>query len=83
MRLWEQKMTREKADKVFKDTLEELGVQQWKKVVLYLAVRLFGGSAWRDNAALKANNERRILKNFPDDLTTAWEAWKKDPRAYE
>jgi hypothetical protein len=80
---WQQVMTREKADRVFKDTMEELGVTRWTKAVLFSAVRLFGGSAWRNNAALKANGEKRILKNFPDNLSTTWEAWKKDPRAYE
>jgi Protein of unknown function (DUF1353) len=80
---WQQEMTREKADRVFKDTMEELGVPRWKKAVLFSAVRLFGGSAWRNNAVLKANGEKRTLKKFPDNLTMTWEAWKKDPRAFE
>jgi hypothetical protein len=76
-------MTRKEADLVFRDTMDELGVPAWKKLTLYSAVRLFGGAAWRGNAALKVKNERRILKNFPDDLTTTWAAWKADKRAYE
>jgi hypothetical protein len=80
---WQQEMPRKNADDVFKDTMEELGVPVWKKAVLYWAVRLFGSAAWRSNAALKANGERRILTNFPDNLSTTWAAWKMDPRAYE
>jgi hypothetical protein len=81
---WEQDgMTRKEADLVFRDTMDELGVPAWKKLTLYWAVRLFGGSAWKGNAALKKNNERRILKNFPDNLTTTWADWKVDKRAYE
>lgn len=79
---WQQEITRKSADLVFNDTMKELGVPTWKRTMLFLAVRLFGRSAWRNNAALKAENEKRILTNFPDDLTTTWKAWKRDARAY-
>jgi uncharacterized protein DUF1353 len=79
---WEQKITRREADGVFKATMQELGVPGWKITILFSAVRLFGFMAWRGNAALKARGEGRILKAFPNNLTTSWQIWKMDPRAY-
>jgi len=46
------------------------------------AVNLFGGSAWRSNRALRAQGERRILKQYPDDPTILWSAWKKRPDVF-
>jgi hypothetical protein len=74
---WEQDaITRKETDRVFRDTMEELGVPAWQMLTLYAAVRLFGGAAWRGNAALRAKEERRILKKFPDDLTITWVTWR-------
>jgi Protein of unknown function (DUF1353) len=79
---WEQKLTRREADAVFKATMQELGVPDWKTMILFGAVRLFGFVAWRGNAVLKTRGEKRILKAFPNNLTTSWRTWKMDPRAY-
>lgn len=35
------------ADAIFLDAMAELGVPRWKRYSMYLAVRLFGLSAWR------------------------------------
>ena len=80
---WQQEMSRAEADDVFRDTMRELGVPGWKMAILFSAVRLFGDLAWRNNAALKASGERRTLKSFPDNITTSWKVWKRDPRAYD
>ena len=42
----------------------------------------FGPSAWRSNAKLKAEGEKRILKQFPDDPRTRWADWKKRPDVF-
>jgi hypothetical protein len=44
--------------------------------VIYTAVRHFGQDAWNENARLKANGERRILKRFPIARTN-WTDWKQ------
>ena len=80
---WQQIGTRNEADLVFRDTMDELEVPAWKRAVLFWAVRLFGFIAWRQNAALKANGEKRILTAFPSDLRTSWSSWKQDPKVFE
>ena len=39
--------TRKGADKCFRDGMKDLGVVKWKRTLMYFAVRLFGGFAWR------------------------------------
>ena len=41
------KLTRDEADLVFKDAMEDLGVAKWKVTLMYWAVRLGGWIAWR------------------------------------
>jgi hypothetical protein len=80
---WQQTILRAEADRVFKDTMVELGVSAWKRGLLFGAVRLFGFVAWRGNARLKAAGERRILRKFPSDITTSWMEWKQLPDVFE
>lgn len=35
------------ADALFRELMAELGTPWWRRVVMYYAVRFFGGSAWR------------------------------------
>lgn len=35
------------ADHIFRDAMKDLGVVKWKRIVMWLAVRLFGWPAWR------------------------------------
>ena len=44
--------TREEADRMFLAMLVEHGARLHSAFSAYLAVRLFGGAAWRENAAL-------------------------------
>lgn len=39
--------TRRVADKIFLNAMQDLGVPKWKRTLMYWAVRLFGGFAWR------------------------------------
>lgn len=38
--------TRKQADKIFKEAMEVVGVPQWKRELMYNAVRTFGGGGW-------------------------------------
>jgi hypothetical protein len=39
--------TRKRADQIFLEAMEVLGVAKWKRVVIYRSVRMFGWNAWR------------------------------------
>ena len=79
---WQQTASRDEADKLFHDTMLELTVGTVTRNVLYYSVRCFGFLAWRNNAAAKASGEKRILCEFPTDLTTSWVEWKKRPDVF-
>lgn len=38
---------RSKADRCFLDAMQELGVVKWKRIAMYLSVRMFGWLAWK------------------------------------
>jgi Protein of unknown function (DUF1353) len=80
---WTQTRPKGEADEILKFGMEDFAVEAISSATIYDAVRLFGGIAWKDNAQLKANGERRILKRFPDDPTTTWGQWKKRPDVFE
>lgn len=73
---WSQSTSRQTADSIFKIAMQDLKVTPIKVATLYDTVRLVGGASWRENAAMKARGEKRILKKFPDDPTTRWKDWK-------
>ena len=54
----EQSVPRELADMIFRTCLIADGVKPWMAYVMYAAVRLFGGAAWRQHAAEKQAAER-------------------------
>ena len=39
-------VSRKEADKLFLKMMKKLGVSRWKRIVMYLAVRVFGGKAY-------------------------------------
>ena len=53
-----QDMTREDADWLFRSGLKADGVPVIRRWLMYAAVRLFGGAAWRQHAAEKQAAER-------------------------
>jgi hypothetical protein len=79
---WTQTGPREDADEILKLAMQDLKVGSTKLTAIYEAVRHFGGKAWNDNARLKSQGEKRILVKFPDDPTTNWEDWKKQPGVF-
>lgn len=44
------KITREEADQIFLEIMEECEVPKWKRVLMYRLVRLFGGFHYRKGA---------------------------------
>ena len=79
---WQQTMNRTDADELFSDTMIELEVSSWTRRLLYYSVRIFGFVAWRNNAAAKSTGDKRVLKEFPTDIKTAWSEWKKKPGVF-
>ena len=51
---------RERADAIFLEAMEALGVGWFTRRTLWLGVRIGGGIAWKDNAARRAAGESKI-----------------------
>lgn len=79
---WTQTLPRDRADEIFRFEMQDLRVQNRTIAAIYRAVRVFGGSAWDNNARLKVNGEKRVLKTFPDDPSVLWEDWKRRPEVF-
>ena len=75
---WEQVVSREAADTVFKFGMEDFRIGSATIAAVYNAVRAFGGGAWQNNAKLKAAGEKRVLTKYPEDPTITWEQWKSN-----
>ena len=74
---WQQEVTKDSADAVFKMAMQDLNVRSLTVAVIYAGVRTpFGKWAWQGNARLKAAGEQRILKVFPPSQTIKWSEWK-------
>jgi hypothetical protein len=73
---WFQPCDREEADEILRIAMKELDVSAATVTAIYEAVRLGGGSAWSSNLAARNGGEKRILKKFPTDMKTTWQAWK-------
>jgi hypothetical protein len=69
---WAQTRTRLMSDQILKSSMEDFHVDKRKIQAIYRAVRSFGESAWNENARLKAEGERRILKQFPPTAQINW-----------
>jgi hypothetical protein len=76
---WEQPVNRDEADLIFQYAMEDFKVPVSTIKTIYAGVRLGGGAAWNNNAALKTSGEKRILKVYPDDPTVRWQEWKNKP----
>lgn len=74
---WQQQVSKETADSVFKSAMQDLNVRSTTIAMIYAGVKTpFGNLAWRTNAKLKKSGERRILKVFPKDPAIKWKEWK-------
>jgi len=79
---WTQQRPREEADQILKIAMRDSQVRADTIRVIYSAVRLFGASAWKSDARLRASGEKRILKKFPSDFTVSWSDWKRHPDVF-
>lgn len=79
---WMQERPKDDADQILKFGMEDLSVDSVSSIAIYNGVHFFGGSAWDSNKKLKSQGEKRILKRFPEDPTTTWEKWKKQPDVF-
>jgi uncharacterized protein DUF1353 len=79
---WEQPVSRDNADLVLKYAMEDFKIDKATIEAVYRGVRFGGGSAWDENAKLKAAGEKRILKKWPEDPTIRWSDWKKRPDVF-
>lgn len=80
---WSQTTSKEVADSIFKLAMEDLNVAPATVATLYNAVKLLGDQAWQENAKLKSQGEKRILKRWPVDPTTRWADWKTRPDVFQ
>jgi hypothetical protein len=79
---WVQNGTRDVADNIFRASMEDVGIREETRDVLYTAVRMFGQNAWEENARLKSLGEKRILRQLPPGPTVTWAEWKKRPGVF-
>lgn len=79
---WAQSHQKEIADEIFRRSMIDFEIDQATLVSLHSAVVLFGNSAWRNNAALKAEGEKRLIRKFPDNARVTWSEWKRRSDVY-
>lgn len=79
---WMQPVQRKMADETLRFAMQDFAVAATTVTAIYEAVHLGGNGAWTDNAKLKANGEKRVLKRFPEDPTVRWTDWKKQPDVF-
>lgn len=60
---WAQARERERADAIFLESMEVLGVGRVKRYAIYWAVRAFGWLAWYRNGADRAAGFDRVLRD--------------------
>ncbi|WP_008544410.1 DUF1353 domain-containing protein [Bradyrhizobium sp. CCGE-LA001] len=79
---WEQQCSREVADRVFDRAMVEMDVDSITRNLIWAGVRVFGSSAWKENAAEKARGGKRVVKRFPNGPTMTWDEWRKQPDVF-
>jgi hypothetical protein len=72
---WDQRCTREQADRMLYLSMQESSVNWFWRLVIYRAVHWGGYFAWKNNAALRASGRtREIPEDYPlTDPTATWE----------
>jgi len=80
---WEQPVNRSVADDIFRSAMNDLKVTDRQANLLHTAVEQFGQSAWNQNAKLRRQGERRVLKKFPDNPAITWQEWKSTPGVFD
>jgi hypothetical protein len=79
---WEQYLSREVSDTIFKLCMEDFKISTSVVATVYAGVRIGGGSAWEANAKRRAAGERRVIRRFPDDPRLTWADWSRDATVF-
>jgi hypothetical protein len=79
---WTQQRSRVQSDEILRLAMMDFGISTSVITTIYEGVRLFGSTAWDENARLKSLGEKRILVRYPDNPLTTWAEWKKDPTVF-
>lgn len=66
---WSKERSKQQTDLIFLEGMKVLGVRPFTRTVLYLAVHLFGGWAWRSAGKRRARNESRVAFRIPEKST--------------
>jgi hypothetical protein len=64
-------------DEILKSSMEDFDVDKLKIQAIYRGVCAFWERFWNENARLKAEGERRILKQYPPTARINWTDWKQ------
>lgn len=77
---WSQQLhSRKASDLAIAEGMDDMGVGKASKHVIYRALWLFGGRAWRSNERARAEGRKRCIGNpFPIDPKITWEYYEKD-----
>jgi hypothetical protein len=79
---WTQTRPRNVADEIFKFSMTDYKIDTATAFTIYQTVSQLGGRAWDDNARLRAQGEKRVLKQYPPNARTSWADWKKVPDVF-
>jgi Protein of unknown function (DUF1353) len=79
---WKQTIPREMADHVLELAMKDVSVPAIARSVIFSSVRVFGETAWTTNERARLAGERRVLQNFPTEVTTTWEEWRRRPEVF-
>lgn len=61
---WEQCFNRKRSDEIFLEGMKVLKVGKFDRNIIYNAVKLFGGIAWRKNKKDKRRGNKKIIDVF-------------------
>lgn len=79
---WMQSTSRAESDETFKTVMQDYAVDTRQAALIYQAIKFGGKTIWENNAKLKNEGERRILKEFPSSPSIRWDEWKKRPNVF-
>lgn len=77
---WSQACSKDQADQLFRLAMGDSEVSPWLRQALFVAVRVFGGRAWRANRTERAAGLLRVVPPPDDDVpaNTRWTTFRRD-----
>jgi hypothetical protein len=74
---WDQKCSREQADKIFLAAMKESDVGAFREYLIHKAVRWGGSFSWSSNRKLKGNGDIRVIPEDQIPIKTPHVTWEK------